>query len=242
MDIVIPANDCADTIGATVRAFRGIGAVIVVDGSTGSTGDKALLAGATVVNGKGLGKGECVSLGLRHVRTDRVILCDGDIRGFKLAHALAMAEVSDAMLRGRITGLFRMRSGPLSHRRLAPCLTAVRSLPTWLARGIALTGLAYNEQLNLAATVCNVKTRFVNLDGLSPNVDRAYYDRDMYLSWLGGVMRGDVVIPRARPDIVAAIQRLGWTERRRRVVRHPTKRPPGASVAKSRRLFSATTA
>ena len=129
-----------------------------------------------------------------------------------------MAEVSDAMLRGRITGLFPMRSGPLSHRTLAPCLTAVRALPAWLARGIALTGLAYNEQLNLAATVCGVRTKFVNLDGLTPNVDRAYYDRDVYLSWLGGVMSGAVVIPGGRPEVVSAIKRLGWT-RRRRVVR-----------------------
>ena len=107
---MIPAYDCADTIGATVRAFKGIGNVIVV-GSTGSTGDKALLAGATVVGGKGLGKGESVSLGLRYVESDRVILCDGDIRGFEPAHALAMAEPSDAMLRGRITGLFKMKFG-----------------------------------------------------------------------------------------------------------------------------------
>ena len=85
-----------------------------------------------------------------------------------------------------------------------------RSLPTWLARGIQLTGLAYNEQLNLGATVCNVRTRFVNLDGLAPNVDREYYDRPLYLAWVSGVISGHVTIPGARPEIVRAVKRLGW--------------------------------
>ena len=211
IDVVIPAYNCAGTIGATVRAFRGIGRVIVVDDmSADETASKALMNGAHVVRGKGIGKGEAVSRGLRYVETSRVILCDGDIAGFEPAHALAMAEPFDGMLRGRITGLFPMKSGPLSHRRLAPCLTAVRSLPAWLARGIELTGLAYNEQLNLGATVCAVRTRFINLDGLTPDVDREYYDHSLYVAWAGSVIRGDVIIPGARTDILRAVKRLGW--------------------------------
>ena len=210
-DVVIAAYDCADTIGATVRAFRSVGNCIVVDaGSSDDTYDKAMLAGARVVSGKSLGKGECVTLGLSCVETDRVILCDGDIRGFTSAHAELMAEPTDSMLRGRITGLFRMSSGSLSHRTLAPCLTAVRSLPTWLARGVELSGLAYQQQLNLAATVCAVKTRFVNLDDLTPNVDREYYDEPLYRLWAGGVISGRIVIPRSRPELVMAVKRLGW--------------------------------
>ena len=211
MDVVIAAYDCADTIGPTVRAFRGIGRVIVVDDkSSDDTASKALMNGAYVVRGTGAGKGEAITLGLGYADTDRVILCDGDIAGFQPAHAQAMAEDYDGMLRGRITGLFPMKSGPLSHRRLAPCLTAVRSLPAWLARGIALTGLAYNEQLNLGAAVCDIRTRFINLDGLAPDVDRAYYDHPLYLAWAGGIISGRVTIPGARPEIVRAVKRLGW--------------------------------
>ena len=54
IDVVIPAYNCAGTIGATVRAFRDIGRVIVVDDmSADDTATKALMNGAHVVRGKG---------------------------------------------------------------------------------------------------------------------------------------------------------------------------------------------
>lgn len=210
MDTVIAAYDCQDSIGAAVRAFGTVGSVIVVDvGSVDNTADIAQLAGAVVVNGKGLDKGHAVSLGLRYVKTPRTILTDGDIRGFTSAHALAMAEPTESMLRGRITGSFKMTSG--ARRVLAPCLTATRALPTWLARAVDLSGLAYQQQLNTAATLCGIRTRFVNLDDLSPNADRAYYDEPLFHEWLSAVMSGDIVIRGARPELVRAVRRLGFT-------------------------------
>ena len=210
-DVIVAALDCADTIGSAVRAFRTVGQVIVVDcGSVDGTADKAHMNGAVVVNGKGLDKGHAISLGLRHVSTPRTILVDADIHGYEPAHASAMAEEFDGMVRGRVTGLFPMRSGPLSHRTLAPCLSAIRSLPTDLARGIELSGLAFNTQLNFAATLCGLKTKFVSLDGLSPDMDRQFYDYSLYSEWAGAVISGEVTIPNAKPEILRAVRRLGW--------------------------------
>lgn len=210
MDTLIPAYNCEKTIGAAVKAFRTVGSVTVVDaGSSDDTYGRALLAGARVISRKGLGKGQCIAAGLEYVKTDRVILADADIRGWEPAHASAMAEECDLMLRGRITGNFKMGSG--GYRTIAPCLTAVRALPAWLARNVELRGLAYQQQLNTAATLCGIKTRFVDLDDLTPNADRAYYDEPLFHEWLSAVMSGEIVIRGARPDIVRAVKRLGFT-------------------------------
>jgi glycosyltransferase involved in cell wall biosynthesis len=215
IDVVIPAYDAARTIGPIVQAFRAvpdIGQVTVVDdGSADGTQQIAYEAGALVVRGPGTGKGEAIAHGLAWVTTDRVVFCDPDIYGFAPEHAAAMMTDFEGILRGKITGLFRATNGPYPLMRMAPCLTAVRSMPSWLPKGIELTGLAYNEQLNMAASVCNLRTKFVNLDGLHPNMDKAYYDHGLFLLWAKAVIAGEVMIPRTHPASVVALKKWrGW--------------------------------
>jgi glycosyltransferase involved in cell wall biosynthesis len=82
--VIIPARNEAGTIGATVRAAKDIpqvtGVVVVDDGSSDSTGQEARLAGAEVRRApRRLGKGGALSLGLRDLTEDAVLLIDGDL-------------------------------------------------------------------------------------------------------------------------------------------------------------------
>jgi len=67
---LVPALDCADTVGDVVRGARShVGCVLVVDdGSTDSTANEARAAGAEVLShGQNLGKGAALAAGLRYL-------------------------------------------------------------------------------------------------------------------------------------------------------------------------------
>lgn len=82
--ILIPALNCAVTIGAVVAAARGFAETVLVvdDGSTDGTGGHATAAGAVVVrHEKNLGKGAALRTGLRWLAEAgfaRAVAMDGD--------------------------------------------------------------------------------------------------------------------------------------------------------------------
>lgn len=86
--VVLPARNEDATVGAIVGCIRRdlatlVDEVIVVDDrSTDETAVEALRAGARVVRGPGVGKGEAMRLGVQCAEGDLVAFCDADVRNF----------------------------------------------------------------------------------------------------------------------------------------------------------------
>jgi GTP:adenosylcobinamide-phosphate guanylyltransferase len=158
-DVLIPARNEATTIGDVVKTFRaspGIAQVIVVDdGSTDDTAVVAKDAGAYVVKGEGIGKGEAVTLGLGYVYTERVIFCDADLLNFTVDHVALLCEDYDGMIRGYSSRKPAVNNGQ-------------RSMPVTLPRtlGIALHGFYMEQQLNMVASWRSVPIKDTELPGV----------------------------------------------------------------------------
>lgn len=89
--VVIPARECAGTIGPIVESIVGCGQVLVLDAaSQDGTADVARRAGAQVIQeaelmpefGPVRGKGDAMWRSLSAVRHDMVVFVDGDTTGF----------------------------------------------------------------------------------------------------------------------------------------------------------------
>jgi glycosyltransferase involved in cell wall biosynthesis len=160
MDIIIPARNEAKTIGNVVRAAvqARLGQVIVVnDQSTDQTAQAAADAGAVVVQGPGKGKGEAISTGLRHVKSDRVMMLDGDLTGLTAGHVRQLSQGN-----GMIAGV------PLGPGRVSPgLLTGERTLPTRIARSVPLTGWAAETQLNQVVRNAGLPVTRIPLHGVT---------------------------------------------------------------------------
>jgi glycosyltransferase involved in cell wall biosynthesis len=81
--VIVPALNEADAIGDLVRALQASGAwheiIVVDDGSTDGTGEKAREAGAIVVRHPyNKGNGAAVKSGIRRATGDAVLIVDGD--------------------------------------------------------------------------------------------------------------------------------------------------------------------
>jgi glycosyltransferase involved in cell wall biosynthesis len=81
--IIVPALNEADAIGDLVRALRGSGpwheVIVVDDGSTDGTGERAREAGAIVVRHPyNKGNGAAVKSGVRRATGDAILVVDGD--------------------------------------------------------------------------------------------------------------------------------------------------------------------
>jgi Glycosyl transferase family 2 len=82
LTILVAARDEEGRIGATVRALRELGEVIVADdGSLDGTADEAEAAGATVLRLARRGKGQALSAAERAAPPGRLLLVDADLRG-----------------------------------------------------------------------------------------------------------------------------------------------------------------
>ena len=89
-DVIIPCRNEEKTIGTLVRTFKYHPlirqVIVVIDGdTTDGTQNEALKNAAVIVFGD-KGKGQNIKIGLNYVETERVILCDGDLRGFEREH------------------------------------------------------------------------------------------------------------------------------------------------------------
>jgi glucosyl-3-phosphoglycerate synthase len=90
VSVVLPARECADTVGAIVEAIQGAGQLLVVDAaSADGTAEIAARAGAEVVQeadllpefGPVLGKGDAMWRAISAVRHDIVVFVDADTTG-----------------------------------------------------------------------------------------------------------------------------------------------------------------
>ena len=99
VSVVIPAKECAETIGPIVESLDA-GQVLVVDAnSADGTSEIAAAAGAQVVRdselmpdyGPVLGKGDAMWRSLSAVGYDVVVFIDGDTRGFNAHYVTGLA-------------------------------------------------------------------------------------------------------------------------------------------------------
>jgi len=143
--VLVPAYNEAETISSVVHTARRseLGDVLVVDdGSTDDTAERARAAGATVLSlSRNRGKGGAVAAGLTLVETDVVLLIDADLVGitpqhlYKLAAPVTQGEVE--MTRGVFSG---GRWSTTAAQKLTPQLTGQRAVRTQLLREVS--GLA----------------------------------------------------------------------------------------------------
>lgn|SRR5487761_919429 len=165
IDVVIPAQNEAKTVGSIIRAFTtvpNVRQVIVVDDcSEDNTYNIAANSGAYVIQGNGLGKGEAVTHGLVLVKTERVILCDADLTGFTAAHAQLLSQEFPGEILGLTTNYSKLVILP---NRLI--ITGERALNTEFLRRIPLHGWAMEMQINEAVDRAGMMIKRVRLDGV----------------------------------------------------------------------------
>lgn len=171
VDVVIPALNEQDTIGEVVSTFRAggnIGNVIVVsDLSKDRTSRIAGNAGAMVVKGPGLGKGQAMLRGLREVKTSRVIFADADLSGLTVSHVNALAEPAFGMLVGfRDKGRFNF----VAVSSLLPPIAGERSLPTQFVRQIPLEGYGAEMQINERVALAGMRAYHFIMRGVTGKV------------------------------------------------------------------------
>lgn len=100
VSVVLPARECAETVGPIVAAIRGAGQLLVVEaGSADGTAEIAAGAGAEVVQeadllpelGPVLGKGDAMWRSLSVVRHDVVVFVDADTTQFDAHYVEGLA-------------------------------------------------------------------------------------------------------------------------------------------------------
>jgi hypothetical protein len=108
--ILVAARDEEERIATTIASLRSQfpGSEIVVsdDGSRDRTAELAARAGATVVRGPRLGKGEAVNAAERVAPPGPLLLCDADLEGDVSPLAETRADVAIAVFRERAGGGF----------------------------------------------------------------------------------------------------------------------------------------
>jgi len=137
IDVVIPARNEATTIGdvvAAALACRHTREVVVVDdGSTDGTSDRALAAGAKVVRREvGTGsKANAMELGVAATDAEAILFCDADCMGLTAAH---LEDICRPYLEGRAAmsvGWFDYGMLNPLVRRLPPT-SGERIVPRWV--------------------------------------------------------------------------------------------------------------
>jgi glucosyl-3-phosphoglycerate synthase len=100
VSVVLPARECAATVGPIVQALAGCGQVLVVDAaSADGTAEVAARAGAEVVQeadllpefGPVLGKGDAMWRALAAVQHEVIVYIDADTHGFEGHFATGLA-------------------------------------------------------------------------------------------------------------------------------------------------------
>ncbi len=137
IDVVIPARNEATTVAAVVAAARGCRftreVVVVDDGSTDGTTERALAAGAKVVRRERSGgsKAGAMEAGVAAADGDAILFCDADCVGLTAAHL-------DDVCRPFVEGRAAMSVGWFDYGLLNPLVlrfpptSGERVIPRWV--------------------------------------------------------------------------------------------------------------
>lgn|SRR5487761_1209572 len=189
LDVIIPARNEEKTLGQIIYCFThtdNVGHVIVVDDkSTDETARIARAGYACVIPGDGEGKGQAVLKGLKHVSTDRVILCDADYTHMRIKYAEAMTEDYPGILMG-ITDFVQIPPWTVTEETYN-ALTGFRAVPTELLRELPLHGYAMEVQINVAARIQDLPFKEVQCKGMRNAArwnQRRFRDMERDYNWL----------------------------------------------------------
>lgn len=137
IDVVIPARNEAPTVAdvvAAARKCRYTGEVVVVDdGSSDGTAERALAAGAKIVRREAAGgsKAKAMEAGVAATDAEAILFCDADCLGLTAAHL-------DDICRPFVDGRAVMSLGCFDYRFLNPLVlrlpptTGERVVPRWV--------------------------------------------------------------------------------------------------------------
>lgn len=171
--VLIPAYNEEDTIAQVVEAVRSAGfpVVVVDDGSSDRTAERAEAAGARVVRlSPNRGKGAAYAAGLREVNTPYVVLLDADLIGLTPEHLHTLLAPLSTGEADMTVGVFRGGRWLSDFgNRITPQLSGQRALEAERLR--SLPGLAdarYDVELKLTrhARLNGWRVRYVPLVGL----------------------------------------------------------------------------
>ncbi len=138
--MLIPAYNEEAQIEAVVAAARdaGLPVLVVDDGSTDQTAERAEQAGARVLRlAENRGKSQALAYGLAHVQTPYLLLLDADLVGLKAQHLLEMLEPVRSGKLDMAIGVFK--SGGLMTdfgNRATPFLSGQRACKTDWLKGV----------------------------------------------------------------------------------------------------------
>jgi glycosyltransferase involved in cell wall biosynthesis len=138
VSLVIPAYNEADSIAEVISVLRSAASwheiIVVDDGSTDGTGDRAAAAGAAVVRHPyNMGNGAAVKNGIRRATADYVLILDADGQhppeeAVRIAHRLGEYDLVVGARSGETQATATRRSGNSALNRLASYMTG-REIP-----------------------------------------------------------------------------------------------------------------
>lgn len=179
LDVIIPARDESDTIYDVARAFCDhpdiccVNVVIDSDDLGDTVQNLPLSYDKLHVRMPPLrGKGQLITHALDYVATDRVILCDSDLKNLQAHHIDFLTQNNRP---GIIIGVpdypGDMDLDPTKGKDIKainswPWVSGERSLPTALIRGVELHGYLVEVQINKLAQLAGLPVWHERLNGL----------------------------------------------------------------------------
>jgi glycosyltransferase involved in cell wall biosynthesis len=183
IDVVVPARDEAPTVAANVIAAlecRYVREVIVVDdGSSDDTGERATVAGAKVLRRDppgGVGsKAAAMALGVGASDADAILFVDADCTGLTAVHLDAICEPFVAGRADMSIGAFDYGRFWNPQVRRWPPLSGERIVPRWLFEAVPpdkLDGYTIEVRLNEVVAERRLRTTVRTMRGVSHRTKR----------------------------------------------------------------------
>jgi len=190
--VVVAAWNEATRIAQVISTIRGsqvVGRVIVVDdGSTDATADRARAAGAEVIElPRNMGKAAAMFVGYCVTRTDPVAFFDADLKRLTSRHVATLVSASrgvDQVGALRDRGLF----GTWFARSIAPFITGERIVRRWVLDAVPVScwrsGYGIETAINWACDRGGGRTRKIVFPGVN-HTDKTEKDATFW----GGLRR-----------------------------------------------------
>jgi glycosyltransferase involved in cell wall biosynthesis len=183
IDVVVPARDEAPTVAANVTAALGsryVREVIVVDdGSSDDTGERAAAAGAKVLRREGPGgrgsKAEAMASGVAASDADAILFVDADCTGLTAGHLDGICEPFVSGRADMSVGAFDY--GPFWNPQVRrwPPLSGERVVPRWIFEAVPrekLDGYTIEVRLNEVVAEAHLRTTVRTMQGVSHRTKR----------------------------------------------------------------------